>query len=65
MKQLTDFYSFQKNKINGNWDVDCMFEIYNKVPGSYTFNFMFWTGNGIKKYNNIYNYYANLFLWKD
>lgn len=54
LKQLTDFYSFQKNKnkINGNWDVDCMFEIYNKVPGSYTFNFMFWTGIGNDKKSN-------------
>ncbi|GEM56337.1 hypothetical protein FB1_25580 [Flavobacterium branchiophilum NBRC 15030 = ATCC 35035] len=48
LKSLTDFYSYQsnKNKINGNWDVDCVFEEYGKIPYKHTFNSAYWTGNG-------------------
>lgn len=54
LKSLTDFYSYQnnKNKINGNWDVDCVFEVPGKKPYKYTFNSTFWTGNGNQANSN-------------
>lgn len=51
LKKLTEFYSWQsnKNKINANWAVQCIFETYGKIPHHYTFNSSYWTGIGNKR----------------